>query len=66
MSRPSLGVTRVEVKIFDNDRETMIKHYGNGWTGTIRELVKNHCLMIRATHRSEIPRPLTVGDLADD
>ena len=66
MSRPSLGVTRVEVKLYDRDRETMIKHYGNGWTGHIRDLVQEHCKMIRASGQLEIPRPLTVGDFADD
>lgn len=66
MPRPSLGVTRVEVKLFNRDREAMIKHYGIGWTAMIRELVQNHCVMIRASGTVDTVNRLIAGDLNDD
>lgn len=47
MPRQNLGVVRTEVNLFEEDKETMMKHYGTGWTAMIRELVQNHCVMIR-------------------
>lgn len=66
MPRPSLGVTRVEVKLFDRDREAMIKHYGVGWTAMIRELVQDHCMMIRASGTVDTMKRLTAEDLSDE
>jgi hypothetical protein len=63
MGRPSLDVTRVEVKIFDKDRETLISHYRSGWTGKIRELVAEHCEEIRQGYAVD---PITVGDLLNE
>jgi hypothetical protein len=63
MPRPLLEVTRAEVKLFDRDKELMITHYGQGWTGVIRELVKIHCNMIRT--KGSRGR-LIVGDYDDE
>jgi hypothetical protein len=63
MPRPSLLVTRVEVNIFDRDRETLKVHYGSGWTSRIRELVAEHCEEIRQSYAVD---PMTVGDLLNE
>jgi hypothetical protein len=63
MGRPSLDVTRVEVKLFDNDRTTLISHYGSGWTSKIRELVAEHCEELRQGYAVD---SMTVGDLLDE
>lgn len=61
MSRPSLNLTQVEVKLYSDDYKTMVKHYGRGWTGEIREMVREHCRMIRSSGIQQ-----TAGDYADD
>jgi hypothetical protein len=63
MGRPSLDVTRVEVKLFDKDRETLITYYRSGWTSKIRELVAEHCEELRQGYAVD---PMKVGDLIDE
>jgi hypothetical protein len=66
MPRPSLGVVRSEVLLYAEDKATMIKHYDQGWTAMIRELVQNHCSMIRASGVVDTMNRLTAEDFGDD
>jgi hypothetical protein len=66
MPRPPLDVVRAEFNIFKRDKATMIKHYGQGWTGIIRELVEDHCAMIRRSVPVNTTKQQTAEDFDDE
>lgn len=61
MPRPALNVSKTQINLFTTDKDTMIKRYGPGWTEQVRELVKNHCVMLRNSTRV-LPQQFTEYD----
>ena len=60
MPNPGLEkpIRKVTLNLWDDDVTTLKRHYGQGWSAIVRDLVEDHAKGIRRSV------PKTIGDLA--
>lgn len=52
MSEPE-GMVRAYINLPIEDKETLAKEYGHGWSSRMRDLIHEHCIYLRQRRMKE-------------